>query len=61
MMKCDICREKIEVTFVTCEECCEHEFDPCEGNMCLQCGKDGSEDIAAAAFDRAKDIRKYGR
>jgi hypothetical protein len=23
---------------VSCPECCEHEFDPSEGNMCLNCG-----------------------
>lgn len=21
-----------------CEECCDHEFDPGEGNYCLNCG-----------------------
>lgn len=43
-----------------CQECCEHEFDPDEGFMCLNCGKDGYEDVMARAYDRAKDLRKYG-
>lgn len=43
-----------------CEECCEHEFDPSEGFTCLNCGKDGAEDAMANAYDRAKDLSKYG-
>lgn len=43
-----------------CQECCDHEFDPDEGYHCLNCGKDGAEDVLSAAYDRAKDIRKYG-
>lgn len=42
------------------EEGCEHDFDPDEGFHCLNCGKDGSEEVLSAAFDRAKDMRKYG-
>lgn len=42
------------------EETCEHEFDPDEGYHCLNCGLDGSERVLSAAYDRAKDIRKYG-
>jgi hypothetical protein len=41
-------------------ETCEHYFDPDEGYTCLSCGKDGTEDVLSAAYDRAKDIRKYG-
>jgi hypothetical protein len=44
-----------------CQECCEHEFDPDEGFMCLDCGKDGAEDVMSAAYDKAKDERKYGK
>ena len=32
-----------------CQECCEHEFDPGEGYMCLNCNKEGMEDMCAAA------------
>lgn len=41
-----------------CEECCEHG-DMDEG-QCLDCGADRMEDMMAAAYDRAKDARKYG-
>lgn len=42
----------------TCPQCCDHsDIDyPC----CLICGKDMAEDLATAAYDHAKDIRKYG-
>lgn len=39
---------------------CEHEFDPDEGFMCLYCGKEGLEEAMSDAYDRAKDLRKYG-
>lgn len=44
-----------------CEDCCEHEPDADEGFHCLLCGKDCSEDVQSRAYDRAKDLRKYGR
>lgn len=41
-----------------CPECCDHaDTDEYE---CLDCGKELTEDRMAAAFDRAKDARKYG-
>lgn len=43
-----------------CTECCDHEYDADEGFMCLGCGKDGTEHVMARAYDRAKDLRKYG-
>lgn len=43
-----------------CEECCDHDFDADEGNHCLSCGKDGSESVFSAAFERAKGSWKYG-
>jgi hypothetical protein len=43
-----------------CQECCDHEFDDGEGYHCLGCGLDGSEQVLSAAYDRAKDLRKYG-
>lgn len=43
-----------------CTQCCEHEYDPDEGFMCLNCGKEGVEEVMARAYDRAKDLRKYG-
>jgi hypothetical protein len=33
----------------TCEQCCDHEFDASEGFMCINCGKDGLEEMFAAA------------
>lgn len=44
----------------TCQSCCDHEYDPDEGYMCLNCGTDGSEVVQSVAYDRAKDARKYG-
>lgn len=40
------------------EDECEHDFDPDEGFHCLNCGKDGTEEVMSAAIDRAQD---YGR
>ncbi len=37
---------------------CEH--GDVEDFHCLDCGKDMTEDIMSKAYDRAKDIRKYG-
>ncbi len=42
------------------EEDCEHDFDPDEGFHCLNCGKDGSEEVMSRAFDRAKSLRQDG-
>ncbi len=59
--KCEECGVLTGSTsFDYCEECCEHDFDPDEGNMCLSCGQDGTEDVMSAAYDRAKDYQKYG-
>jgi len=38
-----------------CEKCCEHG-DIDEG-VCLDCGKDFTESMAAAAYDRWKSMR----
>lgn len=39
---------------------CDHS-DVCHDEMvCLICGKDMAEDLLSAAYDRAKDFRKYG-
>lgn len=37
---------------------CEHT--DVEDMHCLDCGADRTEDIMSAAYDRMKDIRKYG-
>lgn len=42
----------------TCQECCPH--DEHDHGICLDCGLDQSEDMAAAAYDRYKDLKKYG-
>jgi hypothetical protein len=48
----------------SCEWCliyyCEHD-DVCEDEfVCLNCGEDLREDLMASAYDRAKDLMKYG-
>ena len=55
---CDWCGEKFSGP--GCDKCCDHEFDPSEGFTCLNCGKDGAEEVLSAAYDRAKDLRRYG-
>lgn len=45
------------------EETCKdgEHLDICEKDLvCLVCGESVLEDVMAAAYDRAKDIRKYG-
>lgn len=41
-----------------CSECCLHE--ELDHGVCCDCGEDRTEHMMAAAYDRAKDIRKYG-
>jgi hypothetical protein len=41
-----------------CEACCPH--DEHDHGICLDCGKDNYEDMAARAYDRYKDSVKYG-
>lgn len=39
---------------------CEHG-DICQDERCcLDCGKDMTEELLSNAYDRAKDMRKYG-
>lgn len=60
-MKTNLTPQDIEVLLRKVEEEeCEHEFDPDEGFTCLNCGKDGAEEVFSRAYDRAKDRRKYG-
>lgn len=35
----------------SCQDCCDHEFDPSEGYMCILCGREGLEDVMCAAED----------
>lgn len=42
----------------TCQECCEHNEH--DHGICIDCGKDNYENMASAAYDRAKDAWKYG-
>lgn len=60
MIQCEDCKKLIPGPSALCPDCCDHEFDPGEGYMCLNCGKDGLEDAMSTAHDRAKDLRKYG-
>jgi hypothetical protein len=48
----------MNVEYLEDEETCEH-WDT-DDHCCLDCGKDLTEDRMAAAYDRAKDLRKYG-
>ncbi len=41
-----------------CQECCAH--DSTDHGFCCDCGADRTEAMMSAAYDRAKDIRKYG-
>lgn len=59
-MKCPDCQTEISDNQQICQECCEHSPDPDEGYMCLECGKECAEDVMARAYDRAKDLAKYG-
>lgn len=58
--QCQNCAVEIVRGYDNCESCCDHYFDADEGFMCLECGKDGTEEIMSRAHDRAKDLRKYG-
>lgn len=58
--KCENCDSEIDAWQDYCQACCDHEFDPGEGYHCLNCGKDGSEEVLSSAYDRAKNLRKYG-
>jgi len=60
MNSCESCGKEISRFSSSCRECCEHEFDASEGYTCLNCGMDGAEEMLARAYDRAKDLRKYG-
>lgn len=40
------------------DEECEHA--DMDDGICLDCGADRTEELAARAYDRAKDFRKYG-
>lgn len=59
LIPCEYCGESYNEADA-CEECCEHEFDSSEGYICLNCGKDGSEDVMSDAYDRAKALRQDG-
>jgi hypothetical protein len=45
---------------LTCQDCCDHDFDVGEGYECINCGMEGFEQCMSAAYDRQKDARKYG-
>ena len=44
---CDGCGRRVPSGPVLCEDCCEHE--EIEDGMCLDCGKDMREELAAQA------------
>lgn len=46
------------VAHVCCEDECEH-LDLDHG-ICLDCGVDRTDEVLSQAFERAKNIRKYG-
>lgn len=57
---CDTCGEPLSLKGYDCQNCCDHDPDPQESYMCVNCGADCFEDVTARAHDRAKDLRKYG-
>jgi hypothetical protein len=52
------CLETIEDGYAEVEEECDHH--DMDDSICMDCGKDRTEELASLAFDRAKDFRKYG-
>jgi hypothetical protein len=60
LISCVCCGSKHEDRYESCPDCCEHEYDADEGFMCLGCGRDGTEDVMARAFDMAKARRQDG-
>lgn len=46
---CLKCKDTTWVNGKGCRDCCEHEFDPDEGYMCLHCGEAGVERLADQA------------
>jgi hypothetical protein len=42
----------VQTSDETCQQCCEHNEH--DHGICVDCGKDNYEDIAARAYDRAK-------
>lgn len=57
---CDSCKEPCARGFDVCEDCCDHEYDADEGFICLNCGREGAEDVMAQAYDAAKARRQDG-
>lgn len=53
---CEVCKD--QEPDEGCQACCDH--DDTDDHCCLICGKDLTEDRMAAAYDRAKDLMKYG-
>lgn len=41
----------------SCQEC-EHEFDSSEGFMCLNCGKDGMEDVMCRMHEQSEGMER---
>ena len=39
--KCECGEPLLDPSQMTCQDCCEHEFDPSEGFMCINCGLQG--------------------
>lgn len=54
---CEACKDTGEIEGKNCQDCCDHEFDSSEGYMCLNCDKEGAEDVFCAAYDRWKASR----
>lgn len=56
---CDECKESPVGEYGDlCPSCCDHS--DMDDFICLLCGEDRTDDIMSAAYDRAKDLRKYG-
>lgn len=37
---CETCQDTGENDGVSCQDCCSHEWDSCEGGMCINCGRE---------------------
>lgn len=56
--KCEECGGPLLIQGASvCPDCCDHEFDPDEGFMCLECGEEGADEVCSRAYDNAKFSR----
>jgi hypothetical protein len=54
-LSCEECQDTREVRGKGCRGCCEHEFDPDSGMMCLNCEADGYEHLSDWIYECERD------